>query len=166
MKIFGKKKVEEKKRTLDDMFTPKGESANEEQADESENESVENVENVQDDKNSKPKEIKIESKEESSFNALTCFGWSESRTPKWLIKCAHFWYWAISFLWFIFGAMTFAPIIFIQKKIDVVFKDKIKSFVVAIIIYALALGLIILLITTRNADKVDEVVKATETAIA
>jgi hypothetical protein len=60
-------------------------------------------------------------------------------------------------VWFIFGALTFAPIIFIQKKIDVVFKDKIKSFVVAIIIYALALGLIILLFATRNGDKVQEI---------
>lgn len=29
----------------------------------------------------------------SEFNALSCFGWKEDRTDKWLAKCAKVWFW-------------------------------------------------------------------------
>jgi hypothetical protein len=111
------------------------------------------------------KDIQIESPEEVSFNALTCFGWSETKTPNWLIKCAHFWYGAMSFFWFVFGALTFAPIIFMQKKVNVIFKDKLKSFIVAAVIYGVFLALIVLLFVSRNGDKAQEVVNVADQTV-
>lgn len=127
MGFFKKTKVE--KRSIEEMFTPKDEKFEEENG-------CEEVENNKENENSSFRnEVKVESREESSFNAVRCFGWSETKTPKFLIKCANFWYWAISFIWFVFGALTFAPIMFIYKKVDVLFKDNKKSFVVACVIY-------------------------------
>lgn len=147
-------------RTLEDILTPKNVVNDEENEEETREEMSDNdadigkddvlgdtaVENAHKSVN---KDIKIESREEGSFNALTCFGWSETKTPKWLIKCAHFWYGAMSLFWFIFGALTFAPIIFMQKKVSVVFKGKMKSLIFAACIYIGFLALIITLITAR-----------------
>ena len=166
MGLFTRK--EQPKRSIEDILTPKGEEYYDD-VPEGDDEIVEDEAAEREDNamvTDTPKnEIRIETREESSFNALTCFGWSESRTPKWLIKCAYFWYWAISFMWFIFGAITFAPIIFIQKKVDVVFKDKFKSFICAAIIYVIFVGLLVLLFATRNADKAKEVVDVLETTV-
>jgi hypothetical protein len=158
------------KRSIDDILTPKeidGEST-EESKDISNNEESENIteENVIASEKVSKNDIQIETPEEVSFNALTCFGWSETKTPKWLIKCAHFWYGTMSFFWFVLGALTFAPIIFMQKKVNVIFKDRLKSFVVATVIYALFLALIIVLLATRNGDKAKEVVETVDEVVA
>lgn len=88
--------------------------------------------------------------EDFALNALSCFGWKESKTDKWLIKCAYFWYAIMSFFWFLFGAITFAPIIFMSNKVNVIFKSKKKSLLVSIGIYSLILFLIVLAIMFRN----------------
>ena len=142
-------------RTIEDILTPKNVVEEKAREEVSENDVDVGKDDVSDDnvaenaQKSVKKDIKIESREEGSFNALTCFGWSETKTPKWLIKCAHFWYGAMSFFWFIFGALTFAPIIFMQKKVDVVIKGKFKSLIFATCIYIGFLALIITLITAR-----------------
>lgn len=88
--------------------------------------------------------------EEQNFNALSCFGWNENKTDKWLIKCAHVWFGIMSFMWFLVGALTFAPIIFISNKVNVIFKSKTKSMLCAIIVYIAIVALIMLLISTRT----------------
>lgn len=88
----------------------------------------------------------------SEFTALSCFGWKEDKTEKWLAKCAKVWFLIISFAWFLFGAVTFAPIIFISNKIDVLFNDRKKSLMCGIIIYAVVVALIILLFATRQGN--------------
>ena len=176
MRFF--KRETKEKRSIDDILTPKEVesgsakeseyiSNNEEGEIVAENtveegtklEEKEEVKN-----NEKQKDIQVESPEEVSFNALTCFGWSDTKTPKWLIKCAHFWYGAMSFFWFIFGALTFAPIIFMHKKVNVIFKNKFKSFIASAVIYALFWVLLIVLFATRNGDKATEVVNTAKSA--
>lgn len=174
MGIFNRKPKE--KRSIEDILKRKDVEENVDEAIDEEYEDDEIAEETSNDENAesqgeikheeaksvkKPKKnIQIESPEEGSFNALTCFGWSETKTPKWLIKCAHFWYGAMSFFWFIFGTLTFAPIIFMQKKVNAVFNDKVKSFIVAAIIYVVFVVLIIVMFATRNADKVQEITDA------
>jgi hypothetical protein len=71
-------------------------------------------------------------KDEHEITALDCFGWKKEKTENWLLKCANVWYMIISFGWFMFGAMTFAPVIFISNKVNVIFKDKKKSLIFAL----------------------------------
>ena len=147
MSLFQRKA--EEKRSIEEILTPKNSEENKsESADvKSDNEKCDTIgENNSKSVKNSLKEIQIETAEDISFNALTCFGWSESKTPKWIIKCAHFWYGFMSFLWFLLGAITFAPVIFIQKKIDVIFKNKTRSLLAAIVIYALMLAFIIFVI--------------------
>lgn len=73
--------------------------------------------------------------EEIRCNALDCFGMREGKTDKRLIKCANIWYLVISFIWFLTGCLTFAPIIFLQSKVNVIFGDKKKSLLCALLIY-------------------------------
>lgn len=170
MSLFQRKPKET--RTIDDILTPKEvdeevvESVEEAQEDDALTESEKEAETATNEPPKvKKKDIQIESPEEVSFNALTCFGWSETKTPKWLIKCAHFWYGAMSLFWFVVGALTFAPIIFMQKKVNVIFKDKLKSFIVAAVIYGVFLALIVLLFVSRNGDKAQEVVNVAEQTV-
>ena len=136
MSLFNRE--EKPKRDISEILTPKTND---------EGESEEKVEE-------KEQEIEyFESKEDFGTNALSCFGWKEDKTDKWLIKCAHIWYGAMSFFWFLFGAITFAPIIFISKKVKVIFKNKTNSLICAIVIWFLIIGSIVLLFSTRKSDK-------------
>jgi hypothetical protein len=89
-------------------------------------------------------------KEEHEITALDCFGWKKEKTENWLLKCANVWYMIISFGWFIFGAMTFAPVIFISSKVNVIFKDKKKSFIFAASVQAAILVLFGILLFKRR----------------
>ena len=95
-------------------------------------------------------EIKSETVENFTDNALNCLGWKEVKTEKWLIRSARIWYGIMSFCWFMLGAFTFAPIIFICNKINVIFKNKKKSLGVAVCIYALIVALIVILMLSRG----------------
>ena len=78
-------------------------------------------------------------------NALKCFGWKEIKTEKWLVKCARVWYGVMSFIWFLFGALTFAPIAFMSNKVNAIVKDKKNSLLLGVAIYVcLICGIIIL----------------------
>ena len=94
-------------------------------------------------------EEKVTKNHEEEFNVFKCFGWEQEKTPKWLKNCANVWYWLISFMWFVFGASTFAPIIFITNKVDVIFKNKTKSMLCAIVIYVVIVALIVLLMSRK-----------------
>lgn len=80
------------------------------------------------------------------INPLSCFGMEEGKTEKWLDKCVKFWFCLMSFMWFLFGALTFAPVIFISNKVNVVFKDKKKSLLCATLIHGLILCLIVIFV--------------------
>lgn len=88
--------------------------------------------------------------EKAEFNALSCFGWGECKTDKWMKRCVGVWYVMISFVWFLFGAFTFAPITFISGKVNVFFKNKKKSIFCGIIIYAVIVVLVVLLFSARG----------------
>lgn len=147
----------EEHRTIDEILTPKVSEEDESAfADEGSEvgtaETVASVkdketrQNVQDIKN-----IQIETPEEIGFNALSCFGWSEGKTPKWLVSCARVWYWAASFMWFLIGCATFAPVIFLQGKLCVVSKNSKKTLFMSIGIYSLIVAVfLIILIVSRN----------------
>lgn len=142
MRFFQRK--EGKSRTIEDILTPRERSAEElsEDADaKCENDTEETA-------GADIKQVLTEQddNETAMEKALKCFGWKESKTEKWLAKSASVWYAIMSGLWFIFGAMTFAPVIFIRQKIDVVFHDKKKSFLVAGCIYLVAILTLVLVI--------------------
>lgn len=82
---------------------------------------------------------------------LSCFGWNKENTDKWLTKCAKAWYLIISFAWFLFGAISFAPVIFISSKVSVLFKDKKTSIIAGVIIYAIIIALLVVFFHSRGA---------------
>ena len=145
MSLFQRKA--EEKRSIEEIFTPKDESEKEIEPSESDLVAEEETE-------IEPIEIKSESAEEFTENALDCFGWKEIKTEKWLVKSAKIWYGIMSLLWFVFGAFTFAPIVFISKKVNVIFKSKKKSLFVGIGIYALIVAVITLIIIARTATNI------------
>lgn len=138
MKLFQKK--EQETRSVDDILTPKG---NEEDMI-SENES-----NDEQEPSTCEKEANI-CLTDTPISAFDCFGISENKTEKWLSNCVKVWYYAISFLWFFFGAVTFAPIIFVSNKVNVLFKDKKKSLLCGAIIHIVLICLIIIFFVTRH----------------
>jgi hypothetical protein len=134
--FFGKKSNE--KRSIEEILTPKEEKV------EAEKEEIEMVEEL--DENIEEVETSKETKAENfTDNALKCFGWKEIKTEKWLVKCARVWYGIMSFIWFLFGALTFAPIAFVSNKVNAIVKDKKYSLLLGIAIYVcLICGIIIL----------------------
>lgn len=141
MKLFQRKEMP--KRTLDDILTAKEEKMQETEL------CVENCEeNVAEKTKSEDVSPKIE--KELKDTALSCFGWEEVKTERWLVKSAKIWYALMSFLWFLLGGVTFAPIIFIANKINVIFKNRRKSIFISIAIYAILVTLIVLLIMSKR----------------
>lgn len=141
--MFGRKVTE--KRSLEDMFT-KDDSVfyeNLEEDDEFFDDELEYAKNE-----ITPDEILDEIKRSKGdpIKPMDCFGMEEAKTEKWLSKCVKFWFCCMSFMWFLFGALTFAPVIFISSKVNVIFKEKVKSFVFATIIYCVISAIILLLI--------------------
>jgi hypothetical protein len=136
MVMFVRKETE--KRSLEDMFKPNDEfieSVDDEAVsyDFEEYQDAGNVGNT-DKKSCVP------------IKPLDCFGMEEEKTEKWLGKCVKFWFCCMSFMWFLFGALTFAPVIFISNKVNVIFNDNKKSFLCATVIHGLLLALIIVFV--------------------
>ena len=130
--MFGRKETE--KRSLEDMFKPIDDVL-ERADDEFGSDDFEENKEVQ-------KEETAEKNSCVPIKPLDCFGMEEEKTEKWLDKCAKFWFCFMSFLWFLFGALTFAPVIFISNKVNVIFKDKKKSLLCATLIHGLFLSLL------------------------
>lgn len=132
--MFGKKETE--KRSLEDMFVP-----NEaEYADFDENVLIDEPVEVE----NNDELVKNDCCEKEAIKPLDCFGMEDGKTDKWLCKLVKIWFCCMSLMWFLFGAITFAPMIFIGNKVNVVFKDKKKSFFCGAVIHVLLLALIIL----------------------
>ena len=129
--MFGRKETE--KRSLEEMFTP-----------------VEDKVKIDECKSEKEEVVDtIAESERDSIKPLSCFGMEEGKTEKWLMKCAKVWLCCMSFFWFLFGAMTFAPVIFISNKVNVIFKNKKKSLLVSALTYSLFVLVFVLLILFR-----------------
>lgn len=138
-----KREKESEKKTLDDFI----------RKDENEEESAEEV--MAEETVSSEKEEKVSEKSESdNLTALGCFGWKEEKTEKWLAKCAKVWFLIMSLLYFLFGALTFAPIIFIKNKVNSVISDKKMSLIIAIAIYAVTVLLFAIFIGVRFGSNV------------
>lgn len=85
-----------------------------------------------------------------SEGALACFGWENVNTQRLLVILAKVWFGIMSLGWFLFGAVTFAPVIFIGGKVNVIFKDKKKSLFVGGVIYAVMIIAIVLIAVARR----------------
>lgn len=140
MSLFQRKS--EEKRSIEEILTPKSES--EKVAEEEVAVEVETV------------EIKSETAEGFTDNALKCFGWEFSKTEKWLIKCVNVWYCIASFAWFLFGAITFAPVIFIRSKLKPILKDDLKALLVSVSIYAVFVVALIFLLFVGKGEGATE----------
>lgn len=149
MKFFKREKA--RVRSFEEITTPIDEKEEEKEAVEEECEEKP----VETPIKKKPKGVPFNSEE---FGALSCFGWKEQKTDKWLIKSAKVWFLIMSFAWFIFGTITFAPILFISNKIDVLFNDRKKSLMCGIVIYVALIALIVLIFASRNGADVPQVV--------
>lgn len=68
-------------------------------------------------------------------SACECFGYNENTTEKWAVTAMNFWHNIMTAIWIVVGALTFAPIAFVAKKIVVIFKIVWLAFVVAAVIY-------------------------------
>ena len=137
--MFGRKETE--KRSLEDMFKPIDEVV----------ESVDDEETTYD-IDEYQKVGNVGNTEKNScvpIKPLDCFGMEEEKTEKWLGKCVKFWFCLMSFLWFLFGALTFAPVIFISNKVNVIFNDKKKSLICATLIHGLILCLIVIFVFVK-----------------
>ena len=86
----------------------------------------------------------VEEKQPEEISPFSFFGMEEDRTEKWLTKCVKFWNCIMSLLWFLFGAVTFAPIIFVSNKVNVVFKSKKVSLLFSIMLYVVFVVCLIL----------------------
>ena len=140
MIMFGKKEAE--KRSLEDMYKPNDDDV----LDPFEDEAV--YEGFDKDKES-DNFRNVEKRTCVPIKPLDCFGMAEEKTEKWLAKCAKFWFCFMSFLWFLFGALTFAPVIFISNKVNVIFNDKKKSLLCATLLHALLLALLIIFVFVK-----------------
>lgn len=86
----------------------------------------------------KANETERQKKEEvfkNNKDACDLYGIDEKTVPVWVVKCAkivqNFWY----LIWLIVGFFTTAPVVFLSKKIAVVFKRTWVAVLLAIIIY-------------------------------
>lgn len=137
-----KREKESEKKTLDDFI----------RKDENEEESAEEV--MAEEPLTNEKEEVSKKPESDNLTALGCFGWKEEKTEKWLAKCAKVWFLIMSLLYFLFGALTFAPIIFIKNKVNSVVSDKKMSLIIAIAIYAVTVLLFAIFIGVRSGSNV------------
>lgn len=142
--LFKRDKKESEKKKLEDFI----------RKDENEEENAEEVmaeETVESEKEAPKCEV---APENDNLTALGCFGWKEEKTEKWLAKCAKVWFLIMSLLYFLFGALTFAPIIFIKNKVNSVISDKKMSLIIAIAIYAVTVLLFAIFIGVRSGSNV------------
>ena len=136
--MFGRKVTET--RNLDDMFT-EDDSVLYENLEESEESFEDCFECANNEITTEDVFEQIKSAKGETINPMDCFGMEEQKSDKWLSNCIKFWFCCMSLLWFLFGAITFAPVIFIRDKVDVVFRDKKKSLLCAITIHVFVLSL-------------------------
>lgn len=78
---------------------------------------------------------------ETHFNnkkgACDCYGFNETTTPKWAVNFMNYCHNVFIILWIIIGTFTFAPIVFVGKKIGVIVSRTWIAMVLAFVIYVL-----------------------------
>lgn len=67
--------------------------------------------------------------------ACECFGYDETTTEKWAVNVMNLWHNIMTAIWILFGCFTFAPITFVAKKINVIFKKTWAAVMLATLIY-------------------------------
>lgn len=133
--LFGKRKSEKEALKDDNGFI------NEEISEEISEEKEEDTENTN---------IVIKSEPRDFF-------WkNDGSDPKFIERCIKVWYAVMCFLWFIIGTITYAPILFISKKVDVVFKDKKKSLLIACAIYGIIIFALLFLFCFNRGEAVQQ----------
>lgn len=80
------------------------------------------------------------------FDPTVYYGWGDGKVDTWMQKLTKIWNVAASVVWFIFGSITFAPILFTANKIDKFFNDKKKSFFIATALYLFAIVILAIII--------------------
>lgn len=80
------------------------------------------------------------------FDPTVYYGWGDDKVDTWMQKLTKVWNVIASIMWFIFGSVTFAPILFTANKLDKFFNDKKKSFLISAIIYLVAIIFLFVLI--------------------
>lgn len=103
------------------------------------------VEFEQKPKRNNKKKVKEDIEELGELDPLDCFFMKNENSEKWLLRLAKWWHYVISVVWFFIGALTFAPVIYMSRKSLPIFKDKKKSLICGIAIYALIVILIALI---------------------
>lgn len=82
---------------------------------------------------------------ENNKDACDLYGIDEKTVPKWVVKSArhvqNFWY----AIWIIVGFFTTAPVVFLSKKIKVIFKRTWISVIFALVIYLAVIFLPVLI---------------------
>lgn len=77
----------------------------------------------------------------SKKSACECFGFNETTTPRSAVSIMGGWHYIATLIWIFTGMFTFAPIVFVFKKISVMIKQTWLAFLISLIIYvALALS--------------------------
>ena len=142
--MFFKKK---ETRSIEEILTPKQEDCEEK---------VEILDECEsDEEKDDPKVEKAKVKKEGAFDRIiddldfdpaVYYGWGEGKMDKKMQKVTEFWKGVASVVWFLFGSLTFAPVLFTAGKIDQFLNDKKRSFWSAAIIYSFSLSIIIYLL--------------------
>lgn len=87
--------------------------------------------------------------ENLDFDPATYYGWGDSKVDEWMQKLTKAWNVVASVFWFIFGSLTFAPVLFTANKLDKFFDDKMKSLVVSAIIYFVFVAALVIMLFLR-----------------
>lgn len=160
MNWFFKKKKKSAPRGWEEITTPKKRAEDEEECVEYDPEEDDICEEEQSENVSEPQEedrdsLKIPKKspskfskrvESMDFDPTVYFGWGEGKVDEIMKKATSGWRVVASIFWFIFGSVTFAPVLFTASKLDKFFGDKKKSLVASAIIYfVFAVALVLLL---------------------
>lgn len=165
MKNFWKRPKREA-RSWEDITTPKSNEITEENDDVSENcgecgNKADNVEvdcsnnlgksddaDFKKDKKTSKKTAKKSDKiiENLVFDPTVYYGWGEDKVDASMQKLTKIWNVIASVLWFLFGSITFAPVLFMANKIDKFFDDKKKSFLISLSIYVIVLVIFVVII--------------------
>lgn len=84
--------------------------------------------------------------EKGELIPLDCFLMKSETSEKWILKMAKLWHYIISIVWFLIGALTFAPVIYLSHKLNLVIKGKKKSVLGGTLLYAIIIATATLLL--------------------
>lgn len=129
MGLFSRKPVE--KRTLEDIIASKNE-----QIEADDDQSVLEFGDEVEDKTEREKP-NVKEQEIAPLNPLDCFFMRGENSEKWLVTLAKVWHYVISVFWFLIGSLTFAPVLYLSYKSNLIVKEKKKSVIIGLIIYAI-----------------------------